>query len=512
MNAKYHRFKYKIKNKNKKKNINNNNSSEQKVITNIFTKAEEKNSFGKPSPKKFNFKRKKKLYLSRKIKNRFHKSTKHSKAKKISNAYKYFLIFILFLLYLIIFIYYERYDLIIGSIKVGFYANSIRFGGVERVMALLINLLSTEKYINVYLITYELKSEEEYTTPNKTKRICLYGQNKTVFNIIEEEKLDIIVYNFYSRDEIQKLNSLTKTKAIMYDHSSFLYWIFRKKFNFYKTPYPYYKNSKYVISLIPVENDYLFKKWGINSILMDNPTTFDYDSVIPSDLSSKIIIMIGRIEDPVKRYDLGIRAMPNIIQEIPDCQMKIISSKNNKYKNLIRSLRLEDKVKFTRFQKDVQIYLKNASLHIFPSISECYPMVLGEAKIFGIPTILCGLDYLALAKGGTVIIYDDNPDTIAKEAIKILKNETYRKQLGKEARESMKNHKNKIIKEKWIKLILSIYKGDNKSYSKLNSHKIMTEDEANIILENQLMLLKKRRPRFRRIKLEKFKHFYLKNK
>ena len=48
-----------------------------------------------------------------------------------------------------------------------------------------------------------------------------------------------------------------------------------------------------MISLIPVENDYLFKKWGINSILMDNPTTFDYDSVIPSDLSSKIIIMIG---------------------------------------------------------------------------------------------------------------------------------------------------------------------------------------------------------------------------
>ena len=63
-------------------------------------------------------------------------------------------------------------------------------------------------------------------------------------------------------------------------------------------------------------------------------------------------------------------------------------------------------------------------------------------------TILCGLDFLALAKGGTVIIYDDNPDTIAKEAIKILKDETYRKQLGKEARESMKNHKNKIIKEK----------------------------------------------------------------
>ena len=58
-------------------------------------------------------------------------------------------------------------------------------------------------------------------------------------------------------------------------------------------------------------------------------------------------------------------------------------------------------------------------------------MALGEAKIFGIPSIICGLDFLSLAKGGTVIIYDDNPDTIAKEAIKILKNEYISKAIRK---------------------------------------------------------------------------------
>ena len=401
----------------------------------------------------------------------------------------------------------KKYFKIKELIKVGYFCESIKYGGVERVISLLLNYLSEEKYFIHYLITKKEILEDEYPIPNDIKRISLKEENITLFDAIEKEHLDILIYNFYEIKEIKQLNKLNKTKVIYYNHSSFLLWIYQKLYNFEYTVYQIYKECKYVISLIPVENDYLFKKWGINSILMDNPTTFDYDSVIPSDLSSKIIIMIGRIEDPVKRYDLGIRAMPNIIQEIPDCQMKIISSKNNKYKNLIRSLRLEDKVKFTRFQKDVQIYLKNASLHIFPSISECYPMVLGEAKIFGIPTILCGLDFLALAKGGTVIIYDDNPDTIAKEAIKILKDETYRKQLGKEARESMKNHKNKIIKEKWIKLILSIYKGDNKSYSKLNSHKIMTEDEANIILENQLMLLRRRYHGFHRVTLEKLKNY-----
>lgn len=134
-------------------------------------------------------------------------------------------------------------------------------------------------------------------------------------------------------------------------------------------------------------------------------------------------------------------------------------------------------------------------------------MALVEAKLFGIPTIICGLDFLSLAKGGTVIIYDDNPETISKQAIKILKNETYRRQLGKEARESMKNHKNNLIAKKWKELLLSVYKGDDESYMNLNAHKIMTMEEANQILNNQLLLLKRRYHRFNRLTLEKFESY-----
>ena len=132
---------------------------------------------------------------------------------------------------------------------------------------------------------------------------------------------------------------------------------------------------------------------------------------------------------------------------------------------------------------------------IMTSLSEAYPMSLGEVKIFGIPSILCGLDYLILTKGGNIIIYDDNPDTIAKEAIKILKNKRYRKRLGKEARKSMKKISKNYIVKKWVKLFVSVYNGiSNFSYPRLfkNDYNIMTEKEANIILNNQLKLLKKR--------------------
>ena len=147
---------------------------------------------------------------------------------------KFIVIFILFLSYFLIIIYYERYDLIIGRIKIGYYSHSIRYGGVERVIALLINLISKEKYFNIYLITDNKKSDGEYKIPNYINRICLSDNKKNIFDVINEEKLDIIIYNFYNISVIKQLNSLNKTKSIFNNHSSFLYWIFKKNLTLMK--------------------------------------------------------------------------------------------------------------------------------------------------------------------------------------------------------------------------------------------------------------------------------------
>ena len=321
-----------------------------------------------------------------------------------------------------------------------------------------------------------------------------------------------MINNYDNENEIIKLNKLNSIKVIHCTHSVFLYRIYQHFYHIENTVYQTYKNCKYVLALVPLENDYLFKIWGINSLLMENPLTFEFNSVVPFDLSQKNIIMMGRGNDPAKRFELGIISMKNIVKEIPESTMYLISSFYENLDKKIHNLNLEKNVKITGFQNNPGIYLKNASLHIFASLSEAYPMVLAEVKIYGIPSILCGLDYVILAKGGTVIIYDDDPDTIAKEAIKILKDDEYRKKLGNEARESMKNRSNEIIVKKWLKLFLSIYNGlDPSSYSNLfeESYKRITEEEANIILNNQLNLLKKRIPDLKNLTLEKLKNYEL---
>jgi len=399
-----------------------------------------------------------------------------------------------------------------NPIKIAFYCLRFKYGGIGRLISKLLNYLSQIRYFKFYLITVSSILEGEYSMPNNTKRISLYNGKKKLFEVLEKERLDIIIYNFYNIKEMEELNKLNSTKVIYFDHSSYFFWIYRHIYSFYNSIYNVYKNGKYIISLVPLENDFLFKKWGIKSVLIDNIPSYDYNLIKPSNLSHKNIIMIGRGKDPFKRFNLGIMAMKKIIKEIPESRMNIISSSYKNLRKIIKNLNLENHVKITGFQINPDKYLKNSSLHIFTSLSEAYPMVLGEVKIFGIPSILCGLDYIALSHGGTVIIYDDNPDIIAKESIKILKNDSYRKKLGKEARISMKKYKNKYIIKKWIKLLLAVYNGINESsYINLftEHNKRITQKEAYIILNNQLNLIKKRIPKLSKLTLEKLESYSL---
>ena len=215
--------------------------------------------------------------------------------------------------------------------------------------------------------------------------------------------------------------------------------------------------------------------------------------------------MIGRVDDERKRFDLGIKAMKYISKIIPECEMKIIS-KTDQIQNLtklVRKLELEKKIKFVGYTTDPSKYFKNASLNIISSFTESFSMVLCETKVYGIPNIITGFNYVKPARGGVINVIDDDPKTIAKEAIKILSKEKYRKQLGYEARKSMATFRNSLTTEKWIELIRAIYRGE-KSYKRLKEKdKKISEAEAISILKTQIELLKKRFKKYKNITIEK---------
>ena len=65
-------------------------------------------------------------------------------------------------------------------------------------------------------------------------------------------------------------------------------------------------------------------------------------------------------------------------------------------------------IKFVGYTSTPEIYYRYSTLHIFPLINESFGLILSEAKIYGILSILVCLDYVSIRKGGTYIIFDDN--------------------------------------------------------------------------------------------------------
>ena len=393
----------------------------------------------------------------------------------------------------------------INKIKIGTFTYYLENGGRSRITTFLLNYLYKSKFFNLYLFTSKKKDNNEYFIEKNINRILIYDY--TINNLIKyilKKRIHIFIYQFSYSNEINALNQLKKVKIIIYLHQSIFYWIY-SNYTTFKSIYKSYKESKYVISLIHLENDYIFKKWGIKSIFMNNFITYQYNSSIPVDLSSKTILMIGRAEDRYKRFDLGIQAMEYIKNEIPEVEMKIITNTTNiEYiKDIISFLNLENNIIFYGYSPIPENYFRNISLNIITSISESFSLVLSETKIFGIPNILIGLDYISTADGGSIIIYDDSPEYIAKESIVILNNYYYRKNLGYEGRRSMKKFKNNILFNKWIKLILSIYYNNGKYELFRIFDKKISEFKAINLLKNQILFLKKKRNYLRYITLNK---------
>ena len=392
-----------------------------------------------------------------------------------------------------------------NKIRIGIYAFTVKNGGRARVTSLLINYFNNIKIFHLFLFTRKNKEDNEYFIPNNIKRIYVIN------NLVKElkiNKIEILIYQLSFAHEIKLLNNLSNIKIIFYQHLGIFDWIYGN-YSIFKSLYKEYINSKFVVNIIPFENDYLFRKWGINSILMNNFITYDFNRTIPSDLSSDTILMIGRGSAKKKRFPIGIQALEYIIQDIPKCEMLIISDFDGiiPLKHLSNNINIINNIKFVGYSSTPEIFFKNSSLLLFPSISEAFPLVICETKLYGIPNILLGLDYTTISEGGSIIIYDESPESLAKYTIKALKSYKYRQILGRIAKNKMKVYNNDLLLKKWIKIILSIYNGDINFEKMRKNDDILSVQKSLQILKNQINLLEKRISDFKNSTINDIENF-----
>lgn len=376
-----------------------------------------------------------------------------------------------------------------NSIKIGIYLSNKEN---EIFTSLFLEYISKEDIFELFLLI-SLNDEHNYHIPRNINKIII-DKNKTKENLINEvdrNKIDILIYQDSNIDEINALNNLKNIKTIFIINLCSFYWLYSDKYDYYKKLLNELRNSEYVISSIPFDNDYIFKNVKINSTFINYFNPYDSnDILIPYNSSSNQILMILNSKYKFNRIDLGIKSMKYIVEEIPDSKMIIVSNLNNtNLKLLVEELNLSNNIVFINNTSNYELYLKYSTLFIFPSIAETFPLILYQTKRQGIPNIVTGLDYIPLSKGGVVNVNDDQPETISKEAIKILKDEDYRIKLSKEAKESMNDFKNELISKKWVELLLTINEGKDNYNKKRMNQKRISEKEIIQILENQEKLM-----------------------
>ena len=175
------------------------------------------------------------------------------------------------------------------TINIGLVARAIKNGGSERSASLICHYFSKVKIFKLFLFTLQDKEKNEFYIDENIERIVV---KQNLIKAINQTKIDILLYQLYDYKQVYELNKLKHIKIIIINRSCFLHWIYYDGYNFFKTYYKMYKNAEYSISLVPFENDYLFRKWGVNSILISNFIPYEYNKIIPSDLSCNLIIKL----------------------------------------------------------------------------------------------------------------------------------------------------------------------------------------------------------------------------
>ena len=216
----------------------------------------------------------------------------------------------------------------------------------------------------------------------------------------------------------------------------------------------------------------LVQKYCNDTVVVYIPNTIESISTIDTNCNTdrkRKIIHVGALVKSRKRQHIVIEAFNKIEKQFLDWKVEFIGgSKTQKevlYKeemlNYIKSNNLTKNVFFTGVSSNVIEKLQEADIFVFPSSSEGMPLALIEAMSSGLPAIgykSCPSVNELIIDGYNGFLCDDGIDDFAEKMKILMQNEELRKQMGQNAKESMKQFAPEKIWNQWEDLMKKVIK------------------------------------------------------
>ncbi len=150
------------------------------------------------------------------------------------------------------------------------------------------------------------------------------------------------------------------------------------------------------------------------------------------------IIAVGRL-DPHKGIDRLIRAFASVAEANPDWDLRILGDGRQRaeLENLIRSLRMNERVQMPGVVRDVARELCAAHVMAFPSRYEGFPNALAEGLALGLPAIglrgVSGVEDL-IVDGKTGLLVGEDCSALATALSQLMQSAATRKKFGEAGR------------------------------------------------------------------------------
>lgn len=355
---------------------------------------------------------------------------------------------------------------------IGVYYYRLTNGGVEKVISLLIPIWLEMGY-QVVLITEDPPSDKEYPVPPHLRRAQIppvqeatrtnYKKRALAWqSVIHSFGIDTIVYAAHVCDLLMWDLCTIKAlgcNAIIHSHSTFSFLYLEKLPNRYLIPHAY-RMADRIVTLSRVYSEF----WGnfCPAYYIPNPLEALCPAADVSPLKGQNILWVGRLSPEKQPYD-ALRIFSLVRAAVPQATLTVVGAGESPaalddLKEFARELNLTDSVFFEGFHKDVTPYYTHASVLLFTSQYEGFPMVLLEAKSYGLPTVLYDLPYLEMVRDGLGVLTAPQGDVqaAANALVSVLTRDSLRFALGQQARQSAENFAAVDQKEKWGEVFSSL--------------------------------------------------------
>lgn len=370
--------------------------------------------------------------------------------------------------------------------KICFLINSMRGGGAERVVSILLeNLSRTDR--EFFLIVLEDKFN--YKIPNDVKIIKIFSSLQNNFKIffgiflgtiklkkiIKNNQIDVVM-SFLERSNY--INILAK--ILLSPHKAYINErcnpsecysdkSLKSLFNLFSIKRLYNKADLIIVNSFGVKKtlvkDFSIDSKGIKVIynpidiekiqdLSQAPLAENYQKIF----QSPVVINIGGFIKEKGQEHL-IKVFKEVKKKLPEVKLLILGEGEleNFLKSLTKKLYLENDVLFLGWQENPFNFLAQAKVFVLSSLSEGFPNVLVEAMVCRTPVIstTCqsGSNEIIENKKNGLLVPVGDEKNLTKTILQLLNNSSLVKKLSQEGEKRAKDFSVKNIIDKYEELL-----------------------------------------------------------